>query len=127
MKLTQKTVSALALPNGKSEAIFFDDELPGFGLRIRAGGTRTWVYQFKIGDQHRRITLGSLAALTPVRARESAGELHAAVRLGRDPAGEKFEGRVRAGRDDGRHLAGISRSPTRPPAAAFLYRIAQEL
>jgi integrase len=96
MKLTQKTVAALTLPGGKSEAIFFDDDLPGFGVRIRAGGSRTWVYQFKIGDQHRRITLGSASALTPARARESAAELHAAVRLGRDPAGEKFEGRVRA-------------------------------
>jgi integrase len=96
MKLTQKTVAALTLPEGKSEAIFFDDELAGFGVRIRAGGSRTWVYQYKVGSQHRRITLGSLAALTPARARESAAELHAAVRLGRDPAGEKFEGRVRA-------------------------------
>jgi len=96
MKLTQKTVAALTLPEGKSEAIFFDDELAGFGVRIRAGGARVWIYQFKLGSQHRRITLGALAALTPARARESAAALHAAVRLGRDPAGEKFEGRVRA-------------------------------
>jgi hypothetical protein len=96
MKLTQKTVAALTLAEGKTETIVFDDDLSGFGIRIRAGGSRTWVYQFKIGDQHRRITLGSLAALTPARARESAAELYAAVRLGRDPAGEKFEGRVRA-------------------------------
>jgi integrase len=65
-------------------------------VRLRAGGARTWVYQYKIGNQQRRIALGSLAALTPARARETAGELHAAVKLGKDPAGEKFEGRVRA-------------------------------
>jgi hypothetical protein len=96
MKLTQKTVAALALPDGKAETIVFDQDLPGFGLRIRRGGTRTWIYQFKIGDQHRRVTLGSAAALTPTRARETAAELHAKVRLGRDPAGEKIEDRVRA-------------------------------
>jgi integrase len=96
MKLTQKTTAALTLPEGKSEAIVFDNELPGFGVRLRAGGARTWVYQYKIGNQQRRIALGSLAALTPARARETAGELHAAVKLGKDPAGEKFEGRVRA-------------------------------
>ena len=96
MKLTQKNVAALALPDGKSEAIFYDADLPGFGLRLRGGGSRTWVFTYKIGSQHRRITLGSAAALTPARARETAGELHAAVRLGKDPAGEKFEGRVRA-------------------------------
>ena len=96
MKLTQKTIAALALPEGKTESIVFDEDLPGFGLRIRAGGTRSWIYQYKIGNQNRRITLGSLAALTPARARETAGDLHAAVRLGRDPAGEKTEGRARA-------------------------------
>jgi integrase len=96
MKLTQKSIAAVAIPDGKSEAIFFDDELPGFGLRIRAGGARVWIYQFKIGSQHRRMTMGSLAALSPVRAREIAGELHAQVRLGRDPSAEKAEGRARA-------------------------------
>ena len=39
MKLTQKTVAALALPDGKSEAIFFDDELPG----LRCGPSSTTV------------------------------------------------------------------------------------
>ena len=96
MKLTQKTIAALALPAGKTESIVFDEDLPGFGVRLRAGGTRSWVFQYKIGSQHRRITLGSLAALTPARARETAADLHAAVRLGRDPSGEKSEGRVRA-------------------------------
>ena len=96
MKLTQKTIAALALPAGKTETIVFDEDLPGFGVRVRAGGTRSWIFQYKIGNQNRRITLGSLAALTPARARETAGDLHAAVRLGRDPAGEKTEGRARA-------------------------------
>ena len=96
MKTNAKNKLALALPEGKIETIVFDEDLPGFGLRLRAGGARTWIFQYKIGNQHRRITLGSLAALTPARARETAGDLHAMVRLGRDPAGEKSEGRVRA-------------------------------
>jgi integrase len=96
MKLTAKNVAALALPDGKSEAIFYDENFPGFGLRLRGGGSRTWVFTYKLGSQHRRISIGSAAALTAKGARETASELHAAVKLGRDPAGEKFEGRVRA-------------------------------
>jgi integrase len=96
VKLTQKAVAVVALSEGKTETIVFDQDLPGFGIRIRAGGSRTWIYQFKVGSQHRRITLGNAAALSPVRAREMATEMHAAVRLGRDPAGEKSEGRARA-------------------------------
>ena len=38
MKFTDATVRKLAVPAGKAEAIFFDDEIPGFGLRLRAVG-----------------------------------------------------------------------------------------
>ena len=38
MKLTQPMISKLALPHGKSDAIFFDDDMPGLGLRLRSGG-----------------------------------------------------------------------------------------
>ena len=96
MKLTAKTIAALTLAEGKTETIIFDSDLPGFGIRIHAGGSRTWIYQYKIGHQNRRVTLGALAALTPASARDTAAEMHAMVRLGRDPAGEKTEGRARA-------------------------------
>ncbi len=34
-KLTKATVAKLKLPAGQSDAIYFDDDLPGFGLRLR--------------------------------------------------------------------------------------------
>ena len=45
MKLTANTVRVAALPPGKSEAIYFDDDIPGFGLRLRAQGSRGFVFQ----------------------------------------------------------------------------------
>ena len=96
MKLSHSTVATLKLAKGKAETIIFDDDIGGFGLRIRRGGSRTWIFEYKLGAKGRRMTLGSLAALSPAQARKTAGELHAMVRLGRDPAGEKAEGRARA-------------------------------
>jgi integrase len=96
MRLTDKAVAALSLPKHKREATFFDDDLAGFGVRLRTGGTARWVYQYNIGKRTRRITMGSTAALTATRARATASELHARVRLGADPAGEKAESRIRA-------------------------------
>lgn len=96
MKLDPKTIRTLSLPEGKTDETFVDDDLPGLGLRIRAGGSKTWVYRYKLGTRFRRVTLGTLAALTPAQARKTAGDLHAAVRLGRDPQGEKEAGRARA-------------------------------
>jgi integrase len=97
MRLTDKTLAAaLTLPKGKTEAIVFDDDLAGFGVRVRAGGAARWIYQYKLGAQQRRITLGAFPALTLARARETAADLHAKVRLGGDPAGDKAESRTRA-------------------------------
>jgi hypothetical protein len=35
MKLDNRTIANLALPEGKSDVIYFADDLPGFGLRLR--------------------------------------------------------------------------------------------
>jgi integrase len=90
VKLTQRTIGTLDLPAGKAEAILFDDDLPGFGIRIRRAGARTFVFQYKLGIRHRRITLGNVAALSLAQARRIAGELYAKTKLGLD------EGRIRA-------------------------------
>src|SRR5262249_14391722 len=104
MRLTDRSIATVPLPKNRSEVIVFDNEVPGFGYRLRASGARTFVFQYKIGVQHRRITLGSAMALTAARARQAAVKLHAATRLGRDPAGEKTEARFRAGETMGAFL-----------------------
>jgi integrase len=96
MKLTTQSIAKLAVPPGKSEAIFFDDELPGFGIRVRAGGSRTWIVQYQIGRQQRRASLGKVAGFAPDKARSAAGTLLAKVRLGQDPQAEKFKARAEA-------------------------------
>jgi integrase len=95
MKLSRRMVDSLALPPGKQEVIYFDDDLPGFGLRLQ-GDSRRFIVQYKIGNKHRRMTLGSTATVTLDSARKSAGDILAAVRLGHDPAGDKAEARLRA-------------------------------
>ena len=35
MKITPMVAKRLTLPPGKREAIYFDDDIPGFGLRLR--------------------------------------------------------------------------------------------
>ncbi len=94
MKLTQDTVRRIELPSDKSEAIYFDDDIPGFGIRVRVGGSRNWIVQYKTGKKQRRLTLGSTKLLTPTKARESAKDILAKVRLGEDPAGTKAAARA---------------------------------
>ena len=79
------------------ELVVFDDTLPGFGLRLRAAGSRSWVFQYQVGDRQRRMALGKAPALPLEKAREIAAQLHAKVKLGGDPAGDKAESKARAG------------------------------
>ena len=89
MNLTAQSVAALKLGPGEIDRFWFDDGIPGFGIRIRANGTRTWVYQYKIGAKQRRMSLGSVTAIKPAQARAIAGELYAKRKLGGDPASER--------------------------------------
>jgi integrase len=95
-RLTPQQVSTLTLPTGKIDVLVFDDAVPGLALRLRAGGKKSWVFQYRIGNKQRRLAFGAASALTPHEARKRAALLHAEVKLGRDPAGDKSEARVRA-------------------------------
>jgi integrase len=95
-RLTPQQVATLSLPPGKTDALYFDDAVPGLALRVRASGNRSWVFQYRIGSRQRRLVLAAAAALTPHEARKRAALLHAEVKLGRDPAGDKGKARVRA-------------------------------
>src|SRR6516165_6257799 len=96
MKLTLKSVGGARLPAGTTDTVFWDDDIAGFGLRIREGGSRTWVYRYRIGTQQRSITLGSAKSVPLALARENAGRLEAKVRLGNDPALDKETARAEA-------------------------------
>src|SRR5829696_1249514 len=96
MRLSRQTVPALTLPPGKTELIIFDEALPGFGLRVRAGGKRVWIAQYRMGAKQRRITIGSVQAIDPDEARRRAKEVLAHAQLGKDPQADKVEARAKA-------------------------------
>jgi integrase len=86
MKLTDAAVAALQVPQDKSEIIAFDDSLSGFGVRIRRGGSRRFIFQYKLNGTNRRFTFKEANVK---RARAAAQILAAKVTLGSDPALEK--------------------------------------
>ena len=93
MKLDAKTVAALKLA-GKQDAIYFDDQLAGFGYRLRAGAggkvLRSYVAQYRRAGATRRVLLGSAEVLSAEQARAAAKKLLAKVALGEDPQRDKI-------------------------------------
>jgi integrase len=96
MKLTAKNIHALPLPEGKKEHVYPDEDVPGFLLRIREGGARRLVFQYKIAGVSKKITLGAVSALNFNETRKTVERLYAKVKLGEDPAAAKAEAKVKA-------------------------------
>ena len=90
-KLTARIVKA-ADPTG--DRVLWDDELPGFGVRIKPSGAKSYVVQY--GDRHgrsRRLTISRHGVLTPNEARREARQLFAGVAKGADSAGDRRRAR----------------------------------
>jgi hypothetical protein len=91
MKLTASNVGKLALGEGEADKIFRDDDLSGFGYRLRRTGTginRSWIVQYRVGTKQRRISLDA-GKFTAGQARKVAKDYLAQVQLGRDPSAER--------------------------------------
>jgi hypothetical protein len=110
MKMDAKAIARLMLPAGKRDAIYFDRDLPGFGLRLRASGDgqvrRTWVAQYRSHGRTRRMKIGTAEKLSPEEARRAARKVLASVELGNDPQAE----RARARLEQARTLNSIAKS-----------------
>jgi integrase len=99
MKLTVASLASLEVPAGKSDHIEFDEAMPGFGIRIRAGAKgehRTFIAQYKIGAKHRRINLGNVAKVSLDDARKEARKIFGKVANGQDPAAQKTVAKAEA-------------------------------
>jgi Arm DNA-binding domain len=95
MRLTDQMIEDARCPVGQKDKLFFDDTLPGFGLRVTAAGKKVFIGQYNVGKTKRRTTLGAWGTeLTATQARRKAETLRGQVRDRRDPVAERKAARV---------------------------------
>lgn len=88
-KLTKRAIDALR-PDPDREVFAWDNELRGFGVRMRSSGAASYIIQYRNSEgRSRRLTLGSLQVLTPEQARGLARDKLGMVCKGEDPADER--------------------------------------
>lgn len=93
MKLTIRNINAIPT-DPKRDIYAWDDELPGFGVRIKPSGVRSFMVQYRnASGVSRRLTLCKLGIKTPEEARKLAKEKLALVASGDDPAEVRSEQR----------------------------------
>ncbi len=91
--MPKRTLTALSIPRIKLPAAgqvdHFDRGYPGLALRVSYGGSRSWVFFYRIGKRQRRLTLGTFPAMDLAEAREAWRKAREDVARGRDPAHTK--------------------------------------
>ncbi len=85
-KLRQDTVRRLPyLGEQNSQCIYWDDEIPCFGLRVYPTGRRTYVVSYRVNQRKRLAKLGRADALTLAEAHKKARTFLGQVAGGEDP------------------------------------------
>ena len=70
MRLTEKAVGRLTA--SAKETVVWDDAMPGFGVRVKPAGGKSYVVQYRHGTVSKRMTIGSCTLFKLEAARERA-------------------------------------------------------
>ena len=81
--LSKRIVDRLTV-NGK-DAIFWDSDLPGFGVRVYPSGRKVYVVQARSNGKSRRVAVGRHGDIAPDQARKDAAGIIARIKAGLPP------------------------------------------
>src|ERR1700722_6739868 len=99
VKLTQRRIETLECPAGRKDALAFDDEQRGLGVRVTTGGGKSYVAQYTFAGSKRRVPLGSCSAISLAAAREAVRAILGDAARGVDTVAERKEARLKAAAD----------------------------
>ena len=91
MRITKRVVDNLKASD--KEYVAWDADLPGFGVRVRPSGAKSFIAVYRAGSgrkaPQRKLTIASVAKITPEEARAQAKKIIGAAAGGADPAASK--------------------------------------
>ena len=81
--ISKRTVEALSVED--RDAVFWDDRIPGFGVRVYPSGSKVYVVQTRHRGKSQRVTLGRHGVITADAARKKAAETINRIKSGENP------------------------------------------
>lgn len=91
VKICKSFINKL-VPDG-NEKSYFDDEVSGFGVRVRKTAMTYFLYYRNDQGVKRRLTIAKTTEITPEEAKKIAAEKLLLIKQGNDPARDKIENR----------------------------------
>ena len=80
--ISRRTVESLGAGR---DTVYWDSELPGFGVRVYPSGAKMYVVQTRARGESKRVTVGRHGVITADQARRRAALIIARVKAGEDP------------------------------------------
>lgn len=91
VNFTADRVAAFKCEEGKQQSIFWDAKTPGLGLRVTAGGAKSYIFETRLHGKTIRITIGATRTWTVVKAQGMATRYKVQTDDGIDPRQVKAE------------------------------------
>ena len=82
--ISKRAVDGLSV--GDKDAVFWDRELSGFGVRVYPSGAKVYVVQTRTLGKSKRVTLGRHGVISADQARRKAAMIIARIKAGEDPS-----------------------------------------
>ena len=93
--ISRCTVEALKV---EKDTMFWDRELPGFGVRVYPSGRKVYIAQTRArGKAGQRVTVGPHGVMTPEEARRRAALIIARIKAGEEPVPEPLSATLAKG------------------------------
>jgi integrase len=89
VRFTEANVRAYQHPDHKPDYTLWDENLPGFGFRVQAGGSKVYYAKYRMGTKQRWLKIGAVQKTPLESAKKQAKSFFESVQNNIDPANTK--------------------------------------
>jgi integrase len=96
VRFTEANVKTYKHPDNKPNYTLWDENLPGFGFRVQAGGKKVYYAKYRLGTKQRWIKIGPVHKISLNAATKQAKTIFESVANNVDPANTKAKASANA-------------------------------